>query len=130
MRGMTLIEVAIATALVAVIALGVAPLLAIAVRANAAARLELDATAAATERMEQLLAAPFAAAISPADSLAVDYQDFSDTVASSGGILTRRWCVRPSAFDPDDTRVFSVSVRAAGHPSLATWTTIRTRTAP
>ena len=48
MRGMTLIEVAIATGLIAVIALGVAPLLAIAVRTNAAARLELAATAAAT----------------------------------------------------------------------------------
>jgi Tfp pilus assembly protein PilV len=58
MRGTSLIEVAIATALIAVMALGVAPLLAIAVRANAASRLEVDAVAAATERLEQRIAPP------------------------------------------------------------------------
>lgn len=127
---MSLIEVVIATTLLAVMALGVAPLLAIAVRANAAARLEVDASAAATERMEQLLAVPFATALSPPDSLAVGYPEFSDTVPSPGGILTRRWSIGAYARDPDNTRVFSVSVSAAGRPPLAICTTIRTRTGP
>jgi hypothetical protein len=130
MRGTSLIEVAIATALLAVMALGVAPLLAIAVRTNAASRLEVDAAAAATERMEQLLVAPFDAMLSPADALAVDYPGFSDTVNSPAGILTRRWSIGPAPFDTDDTRVFTVRVSVPGRPPLALWTTIRTRMGP
>jgi type II secretory pathway pseudopilin PulG len=128
MRGIGLIEVAIATALMAVIALGVAPLLTGAVRANADARLELDAAAAATERMEQLLASPFSAALSPSDSLTTDYPDFSDAVASHSAMLTRRWSVVPMYSDTADTRVLTVRIFAPGRPPLVTFTTIRTRT--
>jgi len=130
MRGTSLIEVAIATALIAVMALGVAPLLAIAVRANAASRVEVDATAAATERMEQLLVAPFAAMLSPGDALTADYPDFSDTVHSPAGILTRRWSVSRAPFDTENTRIFTVRVSVPGRPPLALWTTIRTRMGP
>ena len=127
---MSLLEVAIATALLTVVALGVAPLLAVAVRSNLMSRLQLDATAAATERMEQLIATPFDGPVSPSDSLTVDYSDFSDIVASPAGSLRRRWSITPAPFDPDNTRIFSVRVSASGTPALAAWTTIRTRTAP
>ena len=130
MRGVSLIEVAIATALLAVVLLGVAPLLAMAVRSNTGSRLQLDATAAATERLEQLLAAPFATPLSPPDSLVSDYPGFTDTVASPAGTLTRRWCVVSSPADPLDTRIFSVRLTAPGWPPLTTMTTIRTRTGP
>jgi type II secretory pathway pseudopilin PulG len=130
MRGTSLIEVAIATALIAVMALGVAPLLAIAVRANAASRLEVDAVAAATERMEQLLVSPFAETLSPSDALTVDYPNFSDSVSSPAGVLTRRWSITPAPFDADNTRVLSVRVTMRGRPPLASWTTIRTRMGP
>jgi Tfp pilus assembly protein PilV len=129
-RGIGLIEVAIATALLAVMALGIAPLLIGAVRANANARLELDAATAAGERMEQLLAAPFTAPLSSSDSLNIDYPGFSDVVDSPAGRLTRRWSVTAYASDPANTRVFSVRVLAAGRPPLATFTTVRTRTGP
>ena len=127
---MSLLEVAIATALLTVVALGVAPLLAVAVRSNLMSRLQLDATAAATERMEQLIATPFDGPVSPSDSLTVDYSDFSDIVASPAGSLRRRWSITPASFDPDNTRIFSVRVSASGMPVLAAWTTIRTRIAP
>ncbi len=127
---MGLIEVAIATALMAVVALGVAPLLMVAVRANADARLELDAAAAATERMEQLLADPFSMSLSPSDSLATDYPGFSDMVLSYSAALRRRWSVSALESDPGNTRVFTVRVLAAGRPPLATFTTVRTRTGP
>ena len=130
MRGISLIETMIATALLTTMAVGVAPLLASAVRANAAARLQFAATTAATERMEDLLAAPFAAAVSPTDSLTVDYPDFSDIVASGAGTLVRRWSITAYGRDPADTRVFSVRVIADGGPPLVTLTTIRTRTGP
>ena len=127
---MSLIEVAMATALLAVVMLGVAPLLAIAVRSNMGARLQLDAAAAATERLEQLVAAPFAVPLSPRDSLMADYPGFVDTVLSPAGTLTRRWCVVASPADPADTRIFSVRVVAPGWPTLTTMTTVRTRTGP
>ncbi|HWK09617.1 MAG TPA: hypothetical protein VNR64_06185 [Vicinamibacterales bacterium] len=130
MRGVGLIEVIVATALLAVMALGVAPLLAAAVRSNAEARLQLDAAAAATERMEQLLAAPFAAPISPPDSLTFDDPGFNDVVASPAGTLTRRWSTTPYAADPADTRVLSVVVCTPGRPRLTIVTTVRTRTGP
>jgi len=130
MRGITLIETLIATTILAVLALGVAPLVAIAVRANAAARLELDALAAATERMEQLIAAPFDPPLSPADALATDYPAFSDRVLARGGTLIRRWSVLPLASDPDNARVLVVRVGAKGHAPLATFTTVRTRESP
>ena len=127
---MGLIEVAIATALLAVIALGVAPLLIGAVRANGEARLELDATAVATAEMEQLLAAPFTTPISPADALTADYPGFSDAVPSHSALLTRRWCVVAFGADAGNARVFTVRVWAPGHPPVTTLTTVRTRTGP
>lgn len=130
MRGMGLIEVAIATALLAVIALGVAPLLIGAVRANADARLELDAAAAATTKLEQMLVDPFASALSPSDALTVDEPGFHDTVISHSAILKRRWAVSAFGGDPSGARVFSVRVGASGHPPLATFTTVRTRMGP
>jgi type II secretory pathway pseudopilin PulG len=130
MRGMGLIEVAIATALLAVVALGVAPLLIGAVRANADARLELDATQAAATRMEQLLTAPFATPVSPPDALATDYAGFSDAIVSHSAILKRRWSVTPLGSDAGLTRVFSVRVITDGRPTLTTITTVRTRTGP
>jgi type II secretory pathway pseudopilin PulG len=130
MRGISLIEVTIATALMTTMALGVAPLLASAVRANATARLQFAATTAASERMEDLLAAPFADALSPADALTVNYPDFSDIVTSAAGTFVRRWSITQYGGDPADTRVFSVRVTADGRPPLVTLTTIRTRTGP
>jgi type II secretory pathway pseudopilin PulG len=130
MRGMGLIEVAIATALLAVVALGVAPLLIGAVRANADARLQLDAVAAATTKMEQLLAAPFAVPISPADALTVDEPGFSEAVASHSATLKLRWSVAAFGGSPADARVFTVRALADARPPLVTFTTVRTRSAP
>jgi len=129
MRGTGLIEVAIATALLAVLALGIAPLLIGAVRANADARLELDAAAAATTRMEQLLIAPFAEPLSPVDALAVDEPGFNDVIASHSAALRRRWSVTTLGVDPD-ARVISVRILADGRPPLVTFTTVRSREGP
>jgi hypothetical protein len=129
MRGMGLVEVVIATALLAVIALGISPLLIGAVRATADARLELDAAAAATSMMEQLLVAPFAGPLSPPDALTADAPGFSDVVISHAAILKRRWSVTLAWGDPD-ARVFSVRVLADGRPPVVTFTTVRSREGP
>lgn len=126
---MSLVEVAIATALLATIALGIAPLLLGAVRANADARAELDAAAAATTTMEGLLVAPFAAPLSPSDALDVDEPGFNDVVVSHSAVFRRRWSVATLGGDPD-TRVFSVRILANGRPPVIVFTTMRTREGP
>ena len=74
--GFTLIEVLVATGLVSIVALAVAPLMLMAVQASAVAQEATDMTAIGTERMEILRALPFSDAQLAAGG---------SIVASSGG---------------------------------------------
>jgi len=106
-RGFTLIEVLIAMLLASVVALGLAPLFALAMAVVHAARDETVETTLAIQKLEQLIA-PWASAdltMSPPDALSADTSGYSERVDSTGqplgagpgwgGAYIRRWSVSP-----------------------------------
>jgi type II secretion system protein I len=100
--GFTIVEVLIAMTIVATIAAAIAPLFAIATADVRDAKIDTIALFAATQKMEQLRAGPVTAG-----------ETGVETLADRG--LVRRWSVQPSAADPTDTLILSVTVDAAGH---------------
>ena len=95
--GFTLIEVAIATGLLVVIALGSAQLFVLALRHNVVARQQLVMTLAATRKMEELSAAAAVGALapSPPDALERGVPGFADVTVEGGALCVRRWLVAP-----------------------------------
>ena len=95
--GFTLIEVAIATGLLVVIALGSAQLFVLALRHNVVARQQLVMTLAAARKVEELSAAAAAGALapSPPDALERGAPGFADVTVEAGVICVRRWLVAP-----------------------------------
>jgi hypothetical protein len=133
MRGFSLIEALIATSLLVVVALGVAPLVAMSAKNTMGARLTLDALAAGTERMEQLAADPFSIGDAPSGALAADCDGWFDEVPAGSARLTRRWYVGPAPLDPANARIVAVDVFGPGANArvpLASFRTLRTRSAP
>jgi prepilin-type N-terminal cleavage/methylation domain-containing protein len=96
-RGFTLIEVAIATGLLVVIALGSAQLFGLALRHNVVARQQLVMTLAAARKVEELAAAAAAGPLapSPPDALERGSPGFADVTDEAGVICVRRWLIAP-----------------------------------
>ena len=127
-RGFTLLEVLVASAILAVALMSLAQLLGAEVAANAAAGETTIAALLAAQKMEDLRAEPW-------ESLAETSIESADYFDSSGraiaGIrksapIERRWSVGPAVFDPEDTLVLRVEVRTAhGQTRLVG---VRTRT--
>ena len=99
--GFTLVEVLIAMTIVAMIAAALAPLFVVATADVRDARIDTIALFSAVQKMEQLRAGPGTAGDTGVESL-------------DGG-LVRHWSVQPSAADPTDTLILSVTVDLAGH---------------
>lgn len=97
--GFTLVEVLVATTIVVTVSVGTAQLLAMAVRDEGAARLQLSMSAAAATKLDEIAAA-IANAPAPAASMgsvdrAVD--GYSDVIIASGASFERRWIIAPLA---------------------------------
>ena len=132
--GMSLVEVIVATALVAVASVGAAHLLVWTGRALWASGAETTAIAAAQEKMEDLQSAAWqfdgsgnrlsgsALATSPLNALFENFDGYVDYLDDRGHAVgtgtqppasaayVRRWAVRPLAAAPDDTLVLQVLV--------------------
>jgi uncharacterized protein (TIGR02598 family) len=118
--GFSLIEVAVATAVLTVGILGLAQLLVVATDANRTARATTTAAVLARSKLEELRAAPFdSLTASPPGTLAMDtpgfveYLDASGTVVATtqGAAFVRRWAVEPLASDPMNAVVLQVLVQ-------------------
>ena len=109
-RGFTLLEVAIATALLVVIALGTAQLFSIAIRQNRLARDQLTMGLLAAAKLDDLSIAAADPARRPLPGGALDrsVSGFSEIVANGGARYVRRWIVAPVPGHPD---LLSVGVR-------------------
>src|SRR4051812_16623544 len=88
--GFSLVEVLVATALLAVTVAGLAELFAISVKNNAAARYGTAAAVLAAQKIEQLRVDPNLAP-SPGSTLQSDTEPYVDHV----GPYTRRWSIEP-----------------------------------
>jgi len=126
--GFSLIEVLVASSLLAVGIAGVAPLFATSSRANDAARHATYAAVLAAQKIEEIRAAPFP------DSTGGELAEFVDangtaTTDSDRSAYQRRWTIEPLPNHPVETVVISVAVsqRHAAR-SLVRLVTIRTRT--
>jgi prepilin-type N-terminal cleavage/methylation domain-containing protein len=131
-NGFTLIEVLVAAGLMATLALGVAPLFAIAADRNRVARLQTLATLFAWQKVEEIKSLdPAGLARSAAGSLDSDsagYFDYldvrgapvgpADSSAPSGGAtFVRRWAIAPMSAGPAGLIVIQVLVAPAGDAS-------------
>ena len=101
-RGFALLEVIVAAALLAVLAAGMARIVAAAVREGHSSRLRAIATVAAANKLEELRS------LFPADAASgADYLDAAGAaVGASGGaspspVYTRKWMVQPLDGDPE-----------------------------
>jgi prepilin-type N-terminal cleavage/methylation domain-containing protein len=101
-RGFALLEVIVAAALLAVLAAGMARIVAAAVHEGRSSRLRAIATVAAADKLEELRSG------SPADAAAgTDYLDAAGAAVGAGGaalpstVYTRQWMVQPLDGDPD-----------------------------
>lgn len=114
--GFTLIEVAIATGLLVVIALGSAQLFVLALRHNVVARQQLVMTLAAARKVEELTAAAAAGALapSPPDALERGAPGFADVTVDGGVTCVRRWLVAPVPGYGGRTVGIAVRVSVAG----------------
>jgi len=135
-RGFSIIEAIIASAILVAAAGSFAQLWILSSRALAVAGARTDATLLAVDKLEELrsltwtvdavglpVSAPGLAA-SPADALDRDEDGFAD----HPGAYTRRWWIRPLAADSANTLVLQVRVIAANGAD-ARLTTVRTRRA-
>jgi prepilin-type N-terminal cleavage/methylation domain-containing protein len=133
-RGFSLLEVLIAIAIVTLVLAAIAPLFALSVHANTAARTITVATLLAAAKMEQLRSLPWAfdasgrpiddprLAPSPSDALqrnTAGFCDFVDgagrllgetTTPSPGAVYLRRWSIEPLPADPANALVLQVLV--------------------
>ena len=112
-RGFTLIEVAIATGLLVVIALGSAQLFLLALRHNVASRQQLLMTLAAARKIDELTAAAATGplALSPPDALARGAPGFADVTDEAGVTCIRRWQV--SSIAAYGSRAVAIAVRVS-----------------
>ena len=111
--GFTLIEVAIATGLLVVIALGSAQLFVLALRHNVVSRQQLVMTLAAARKAEELSAAAAAGPLapSPPDALERGAPGFADVIVTDGISCVRRWLVAP--VPGYGGRITSIAVRVS-----------------
>jgi prepilin-type N-terminal cleavage/methylation domain-containing protein len=112
-HGFTLIEVAIATGLLVVIALGSAHLFVLALRHNVVARQQLVMTLAAARKVEELSAAAAAGPLapSPSDALERGAPGFADVTVEAGITCVRRW--RIAQVPGYEGRALSIAVRVS-----------------
>jgi hypothetical protein len=138
-RGLTLVEVVVATGVLVTVLAGLAQLLAVTSRRLADVGQTAVADAAAGQKLEGLLTAPWtvdaagapvsspALETSPAGSLQNDTADYVDYLdehgalaagadAARGGAYVRRWSVRPTTPVDPDTLALEVCVFRAGGP--------------
>ena len=99
-RGFSLLDALIAAAVLASALLSLAQLIAVAVKATAAAGRMTNAALLASQKVEELRAGSWS-----------ELQSGADTPAAG---LTRIWTVTPLAADPDYVAVLEVLVRAPG----------------
>jgi len=124
-RGFTLVEVLVSLAIVLLAALATAQTLALAATAVHDARVHTVTAAAAAQRLEQLLAAEWAALTpSPANALDDDiggYVDFLDADGNVVGVgaapppgaaFVRRWAIGPPATGTANALVIRVLARS------------------
>jgi prepilin-type N-terminal cleavage/methylation domain-containing protein len=131
-NGFSLIEVLVAAGLMATLALGVAPLFAIAADRNRGARLQTLATLFAWQKVEEMKSLdPAGLARAAAGSLASDtdgYFDYLDvrgipvgradaSAPSGGATFVRRWAIAPMSAGPAGVIVLQVLVAPAGGAS-------------
>jgi prepilin-type N-terminal cleavage/methylation domain-containing protein len=128
--GFSLVEALIATAIVSVLAVSVAPLLIVSAERADAARTMSTAALLAGTKLEELRAVPWDSAllaVSPANALATDtpgYVDYLDRAGEAGDggsagpppdtAYIRRWSVAPLPAAPDRAIVLQVAV--SSHP--------------
>jgi Tfp pilus assembly protein PilV len=140
--GFSLVEVLIATGLLATVIASLAQLFAVATRANLDAGDTTWATVLAAQKIEELRAEPFPG---PFVDQSVDYLDSGgnrlDDPGSMRPAYTRRWWIEPLSSAPDNTIAITVSVSRyrrgdGGTPDpaplrdAARLVTLRTRKAP
>jgi len=96
-RGFSLIEVLIATAILVTVAAGTAQLFAIAVRSDAITRQQLAMSTLATAKIDELAALAARAAPPPSEVGGLDraIDGFSDVATSGGASFERRWSIAP-----------------------------------
>jgi prepilin-type N-terminal cleavage/methylation domain-containing protein len=132
-RGFSLVEVLVATAVVAVATLGLAQLLVMSVHTNRVSRFATVTTVLAFQKMEQLQSmSGEEVRVAPSGALAVNTAGWFDTLDESGRVLetvltgavfVRRWSVDPLPL-PDtvmlQVRVIPFAARgwqgSSGHP--------------
>ena len=109
MRGYSLLEVLIATSIVATGIAAFAHLTLVAAYANLHARQTTVAAILAQQKMEELLpgAASGSLTPSPGDTLRTTVEGFADIV---DGVYLRRWSIDPLAGSPHNTSVLRVLV--------------------
>lgn len=123
-RGVSLVEVIVATGLLAVALVTLAQLFAIAIRSNIDARTATYAALLAQSKVEELRASP-GLTISPESALREDTPGFVDYVDQFGHLAdglpharyVRRWAVQPLMTEPDAV-VIQVAVSPKG-PQLS-----------
>ncbi|MCU1385085.1 MAG: hypothetical protein JWL71_3782 [Acidobacteria bacterium] len=155
--GFSLVEVLVATSIVAVALAAAAPLVAAAIHANARARAATVSVLLAEDKMEKLVAAFWREDVpgatlgaSPAGTLDRNTPGYCDYVDRNGqplgggpepppgAVYLRRWSIEPLPIYPDSTRVLQVlatpsrGVADAAHdltklPETARLITVRTR---
>ena len=117
-RGFSLLEAAVATAIVSGALITLARVVLMSGAANAAARSITTATILATEKMEQLWRSPFSS-----DAIAGDDRPLN-------GEYVRRWSAEPLPLRPDDAAVIRVAVTHRSGRGDARLVTVRVRKAP
>jgi type II secretory pathway pseudopilin PulG len=107
-RGCSLLEVLVATSLVAVGLVAVAQLVALGSNANRLSRQTTVAAVLAQQKMEELVAEADAGLTeSPAGALEGNVAGFFDTI---DGAFVRRWSIEPLPASPNNTVVLQVLV--------------------
>ncbi len=127
--GFTLIEIVVATTLVATAVAALAQLIAIGARQAVANRRALEAIVAAESKLEELRALSWTFSLenlspSPPGALDSDVSGFFDRT----GALTRRWAIAPLGADPNTRTISVCAYRLLASPiAEACVTTVRTR---
>jgi type II secretory pathway pseudopilin PulG len=145
--GISLVEVIVATALLATSIIGVAQLFAVAIGSNIASQTVTCTTVLAAQKLEHLRS-DTRLTPSPPRALEEDTPGHVDYVDAWGSVLdergppdgaryVRRWSVRPSPADPENTFILQVRVARVGPPASrerlpgeAWLVTVRTKVAP
>ena len=129
-RGFALLEVLVALAILAIVLIGLAQLLPIAITANASTGRRVFLTTIAAQKIEDLHASSWESVDANLGAF-VDHLDRTGVIVPDGSplvVFTRRWSVFPWDADPANTRVFDVIV-SSGHEQVR-FGSVRTRLAP